>query len=277
MDTYNFKFECDDLRGVKICPGSGRFFKKMVAAILFFLIFPCLANAQPLTIISDPNPPFDYVKDGEIVGFTVDLLKLLLKRTGIDGKFEMYPWARAYEMAQKEKDILIYQLSYTEERAHLFQLVGPIIHATDCLWKLKNRKDIVLGNLEDAKYYRVGVVKDYYVHKYLLEKGFKEGMNLEAVHDDDMNVQKLASGRIDLMFIEELIFDYRVKELGYNRDDFENVLSVVSHDAFIGFSRQTSPDVVSRFAEALETMKKDGSYNSLLQKYGVSGPTPGKE
>lgn len=240
--------------------------------MILYLLVPYAATGQSLTIVSDPYPPFGYVKDGEIVGFTVDLVKLLLKRTGIDGKFVMYPWARAYEMAQKEKNILIYQLTYTEERARLFQLVGPIYHATDCLWKLKVRKDVVVQNLEDARQYWVGIVRGYFTHKYLLENGFEEGKNLEAVHDDDMNVKKLVSGRVDLMFLDEVVFNYRVATLGYNRDDFEKALSIISHDEYLGFSRQTSPNVVSRFTEALAAMKRDGSYDSLLQNYGVHAP-----
>ncbi len=241
--------------------------------VILFLIFPCLAAAQPLTIISDPYPPLGYVdKDGEIVGFTVDIIRLLLKRTGIEGKFVMYPWARAYEMAQKEKDILIYQLSYSKERERLFHLVGPILHESEYLFKLKDRKDVVVKNLEDAKNYRVGTVRDYFHHRYLLENGFEEGKNLEATHGDDMNIMKLISGRIDLMITSEIAFSYRVKELGYNRDDFQKTISVVSDDSYIAFSRQTSPHVISRFAEMLEAIKKDGSYYRILEKYGVSGP-----
>jgi polar amino acid transport system substrate-binding protein len=245
-------------------------FRRLVlVSVILCLILPRLAAGQPLKIITDPYPPFGYVKDGEIVGCTVDLIKLLLKRTGIDGKFVMYPWARAYKMAQKEKDILIYQLAYSEERDRLFQLVGPIYHSTDWLWKLKIRKDIVLQNLEDARQYRVGTVRDYFTHKYLLENGFKEGKNLEAVYDDDMNVKKLVSGRIDLMILDEVVFNYRVGVSGYSRDDFEKAFAVISQKSYLGFSRQTSPNVVSRFAEALASMKKDGSYYSILQEYGV--------
>jgi polar amino acid transport system substrate-binding protein len=73
--------------------------------VILFLIFPYLAAAQPLTIVTDPCPPLGYVnKDEEIVGFTVDVIKLLLERTGIEGKFEMYPWARAYEGIGRSKE-----------------------------------------------------------------------------------------------------------------------------------------------------------------------------
>lgn len=245
--------------------------------VILYLIMPCMADGQSLTIVSDPYPPFGYVKDGEIVGFTVDVIRLLLERTGIEGKFAMYPWARAYKMVQKKKNVLIYTLAYTKERERLFHLVGPIVHDSEYLFKLKGRRDVIVKDFEDAKNYMVGTVRDYATHKLLLEKGFEEGRNLETTHDDDMNIKKLASGRIDLMILTELVFNHRVKELGYKRDDFEKTLFVVSNDSYIGFSRQTSPDVVSRFSEALAEMKKDGSYDSILHKYGVRPPEVKKD
>ncbi len=247
-------------------------------AVILCLIVPCAAAGQSLTIVSDPYPPYGYVnKDGKIVGFTVDVIKLLLERTGIKGIFEMYPWARAYEMAQKEKGILIYTLAHTKDRERLFQLVGPVVHGSDYFFKLKGRKDVIVKNLANAQRYRVGTVRDYFTHRYLTENGFEEGKNLEATHDDDMNVKKLVSRRIDLMILDELVFNYRVKKLGYNRDDFEKTIVVISNDSYIAFSRQTSPDVVSQFAKALETAKKDGSYYRILEKYGVSSPVQEKK
>ena len=247
-----------------------RFRQVALCAMVLFLMAPWATAGQSLTIVSDPYPPLGYVQDGKIVGLTVDLITLLLQRTGIEGKFAMYPWARAYEMAQKEKDILIYQLTYTEERARLFQLIGPIVGDTDCLWKLKSRTDIVVNNLDEAKKYRIGVVRGYFVHTYLLQHGFEEGKNLEPVHDDELNIKKLVSGRIDMMFLAELIFNYRIKELGYNRDDFEIALPVITNEGYLGFSRQTSPDVVESFKYALEAIKKDGSYNEIMKEYGIN-------
>ena len=84
-----------------------------------------------------------------------------------------------------------------------------------------------------------------------------------------MNIKKIESGRIDLMIASEIAFSYRVAELGYHRDDYEKILVVISNDSYIAFSRQTSPNVVSRFTKALEAAKKDGSYNSILEQYGV--------
>jgi polar amino acid transport system substrate-binding protein len=241
----------------------------VLASVILCLISPHLAAGQPLTIISDPYPPLGYIKDGEIVGFTVDVIKLLLERTGIKGKFEMYPWARAYKKALEEKDILIYQLSYSKERDRLFQLVGPILHENEYFFKLKDRKDVVVKNLADAKQYHVGSVRDYFHHRFLLKNGFEEGKNLEATYGDEMNIKKLVSRRIDLMITSEISFSYRLKELGYNRDDFEMTLQVVSNDSYLAFSRRTSPNVVTQFADALDAIKADGSIDRILTEYGV--------
>jgi polar amino acid transport system substrate-binding protein len=230
------------------------------------------AATQPLTIVSSDYPPLGYVKDGEIVGISVDLIKVLQKRTGIEGKFVMYSWPRAYEMAQTDKDVLLYQMTYSEERARLFQLVGPIMQDTECFWKLKARKNIAVKELNDAKQYRIGVVRGAFTRGYLLERGFEEGKNIETVHDDDLNVKKLASGRIDLMFLTEKNFMDRVTNLGYKPDDFENVITVFHNYSYLGFSKQTSPDVVSKFARELEAIKKDGSYYRIMGSYAVKPP-----
>jgi polar amino acid transport system substrate-binding protein len=241
----------------------------LVVVTILCLIVPGRAAAQPLTIVSSEYPPLGYVKDGEIVGITVDLIKVLLKRTGIDGKFAMYSWPRAYEMAQTQKDVAIYTLTYSEERARLFQLVGPIVQDTECFFKLKTRKDVVVKDLNDAKRYRIGVVRGSFARGYLLERGFEEGKNVETVHEDDLNAKKLASGRIDLMLLPEKNFIDRVKRLGYKADDFENAMPVFFDYSYLAFSKQTSPDVVARFATELDAIKKDGSYYRIMGPYAA--------
>ncbi|WP_428625384.1 hypothetical protein [Sedimenticola sp.] len=72
------------------------------------------------------------------------------------------------------------------------------------------------------------------------------------------------------MFLAEFIFQYRIKELGLNKDDFEIALPVTSNEGFLGFSRQTSPDIVARFERALEEVKADGTYDAIRERYGIS-------
>jgi ABC-type amino acid transport substrate-binding protein len=72
------------------------------------------------------------------------------------------------------------------------------------------------------------------------------------------------------MFLAEFIFQYRIKELGLSNDHFEIALPVISNEGYLGFSRQTSPDIVARFEYALKEVKADGTYDAIRERYGIS-------
>lgn len=224
--------------------------------------------AQELQIVSDPYPPLGYVnKNGEIVGITVEIIRALLKETQINGTFRMLPWARAYKLAQTDENIAIYTLAKNKERERLFKLVGPVIQSKYYLFKLKKRHDIQLDSLSDAEKYLVGVVTDYYSHKYLLSREFKEEKNFEKVHNSELNLRKFAAERVDLLISTEVDFNYQVIELGYDLNHFEKALFVTSADSYIGFSRKTNNEIVKRFEQALDKIRADGTYDKILDRY----------
>ncbi|MDM8535524.1 transporter substrate-binding domain-containing protein [Desulfobacterales bacterium HSG17] len=238
-----------------------------ISILVIVLIFSNI-QASELQIVSDPYPPLGYVNnDGEIVGITVEIIRALLKESGFNGKFRMLPWARAYVLAQTEKNILIYTLVKNDERERLFKLIGPVIQSKYYLYKLKKRNDIQLSSLNDAKKYLIGVVDSYYSHKYLMSQGFQEGENLDKVRSSELNLQKFIAQRFDLIICPEFDFNYQAKKLGYDVNNFEKAYFVTSVDAYIGFSRKTDDEIVKRFGQALKSIRKDKTYDKILNKY----------
>jgi polar amino acid transport system substrate-binding protein len=61
-------------------------------------------------------------------GISYELVKSILKHSGIK-KFEIrwYPWARAYRIAQKEKNTAIFSILRSKEREELFDWTCKII------------------------------------------------------------------------------------------------------------------------------------------------------
>jgi len=238
-----------------------------VSTLVILLTFSNV-QASELQIVSDPYPPLGHVnKDGETVGITVDIIRALLKETGIKGNFRMLPWARAYMLAQTDENILIYTLVKNDERERLFKLIGPVIQSKYYLYKLKKRKDIQLAFLNDAEKYLIGVVNNYYSHQYLVSKGFKEGKNLDEVHSSELNFNKFAAERFDLLICTEVSFNYQIKKLGYDLNDFEKAYFVTSVDAYIGFSRKTDDEIVKRFEQALKIIRSNGTYDKISDRY----------
>lgn len=243
---------------------------KIICVSMLIMLMCFNAQAFELQIISDPYPPLGYVnKDGTIVGLTVDIIKALLKETGIKGRFYMLPWARAYLMAQTDENILIYTLIKNEERERLFNLVGPIIKSEYYLYKLKKRNDIKIDSLNDAKKHLIGVVNDYYSHKYLISQGFKEKKNLDKIHNSALNFKKFIAERFDLLICPEFDFKYQAKKFGYDLNIFEKAYFVTSVDAYIGFSRKTDKKIVKSFKQALINIRANGTYDKISDRYKI--------
>ena len=89
-------------------------------------------------------------------GVSTEVVLAVLKEVNVKAKIELYPWARAYQIATTKKNHLIYSIGRIPERENLFHWVGTIAPYKTSLYKLKIRKDIKIGSLNDAKRYTIG-------------------------------------------------------------------------------------------------------------------------
>lgn len=72
----------------------------------------------------------------------------------------IYPWARAYQMAQDAPNVLIYSIGRNEQREALFKWVGVIAPYDVYLYRLKSRPEVKVLSMNDIRNYRVGAVRD---------------------------------------------------------------------------------------------------------------------
>jgi len=68
--------------------------KNLIVAIASIFLF----SAQPLfsaelTILTENLPPLNYVKDGMLVGPSVEIVKEIQRRVESHAKIQVYPWA----------------------------------------------------------------------------------------------------------------------------------------------------------------------------------------
>ncbi len=223
-------------------------------------------SATEITIVTDDFPPFNYVLNGQVVGMATEVVQAVLKEAGFQAEIDTYPWARAYNMALEDENVLIYCIRRIKKRETLFKWVGTIAPRKTYLYKLKTRADIVLKTLDDAKVYTIGCVREDAKLQYLEGKGFTI---TEIVTQEEQNIKKLQVERIELTPYDELAFVYKVKELDLNLDSFEKAyfMDDISGETYMAFSQHTSDVLVESFRQALETIKSNGTYEKILQKY----------
>ncbi len=151
-------------------------------AVQTWFVLPAFA-ADEIRIVTEELPPYNMTQGGRLTGMSTEVVQAVLKEVGVPASIQSMPWARAYDMAQQEKNVLIYLIARTPEREPLFKWVGEIMRIDYHFYKLRERKDIVVPDLQSAKNYSVGVLREDVRHQYLRsEPGFHQTGHFGTEH-----------------------------------------------------------------------------------------------
>lgn len=220
--------------------------------------------AAELTIITENLPPLNYLEDGNLVGPSVEVVREIQKRVGSHEPIQVYPWARAYQIALEKENVVLFGMTHTADRQNLFKWVGPLATKRDIL-VAKKGSGIEIRSLEDAKKVRrIGTLRDDTRERLLQSLGFT---NLEAVSDEQLNAQKLILQRIDL-------WAYKIPGLrtvcdlaGVDHHQLYEVYHLRTIDVSIALSRTTNDAIVDRWLKAFQDMTLDGTLRSIRKKW----------
>ena len=236
----------------------------IVTSIVLITCQPVIG--EELTILTENLPPLNYIENGVLVGPSVEIVKQIQKRIGSEEIIQVYPWARAYQIALNEKNVVLFGMTYTKVREDKFKWIGPLATKRDIL-VAKKGSGIKIGRLEDAKKVnRIGTLRDDTRERLLKRHGFT---NLESVSDEQLNAKKLALGRIDL-------WAYKVPGLrticdlaGVDFAEFEEVYHLREIDLMIAFSKKTSDSLVQKWEDAFDEMLIDGTIRQIREKWNI--------
>jgi len=87
---------------------------------LFFIMFVSFLNvtawAATLEVVTTDFPPYQF-QEGEVLkGLATETVKAAISLSPHQGQINVYPWARAYQLAQGKKATLIFSIARTAER-----------------------------------------------------------------------------------------------------------------------------------------------------------------
>lgn len=234
------------------------------------------ALLSKVTVATCIEPPYQIQEEGRpLTGVSVELVQMMLKEAGVESTIHVYPWARAYSMAQRQENVMLFSILRNPPREKLFKWVGTLHPFRVSLYRMKDRPDIVVNTLDDAKKYRIGVLRDDSRNIYLRSQGF--GENLEEVTLDEQNINKLFLGRIDILPSDPIVLSYWFRVMNndptssqkYDIGKVEKFFRVPGADGenYVAMSLQTDDRVVEHFRRALNRVKASPRYRQLLDKY----------
>lgn len=228
------------------------------------LATPCaMTQAETLQVVTEDSS-YSYLENGKVAGSASVIVEQTLALAGItDYRMTLYPWARAYDMARLEPNVMIFPIIRSAGREALFKWVGELDQVTPVFYKLRERRDVVVKELPDAMRYSVGVVRDDARQQYLDSKGFTKVV-VSANNLD--NLRKLVSGQLELVPMPEREAREQCEDLHIAFEDLEAVytLDELSKGLYIALSQTTPDTTVKRIRQAFETLKADGSLARAL-------------
>lgn len=243
----------------------------IMGGLLTLLAASGSAAETPLRIVTEELPPYNMTQNGRVTGMSTEVVQAVLKEVGVEASIQPMPWARAYELALNESNVLIYSIVRTPSRESLFQWVGTIGPTKWFMYSLADRP-IKLNSLADAHGHQIATVNQDVGEQYLVSKGFRIGEELQSSTKYEHNYRKLKVDHVELWISNELNALYLTRQ---NGEDPNKVLiqslplpELSSEDGLnMAFSRKTPAQTVEKFRAGLETIRRNGVYDAIVRKW----------
>ena len=185
-----------------------------------------------------------------------------MSHTDLEYIIKLRNWDYGYNRVLDKPNHGIFCTTYTEDRAPLFKWVGPL---TRNLWTVfaPPGSDIEMDELEDAKGMTIGGYRGDVMTEYLLERGY----TVSQLDSDDLNPKRLALEQIDLWIADRLAGPYFASQ-----QDVEGLVPVYSFnktELYLAMNPNTPDEVMEELKEGLETIRENGMYEAIEDKYGL--------
>ena len=235
------------------------------AAVLASLLLaprPALA----LKLLTEENPPLNYTENKKLIGMATDVVQEMGRRAKIKLETDVMVWNQAYEKAQADKETCLYSTARLPNRENAFKWVGPIAANQWGLFALGGFTPTI-KSLADARPFRIGGVARDAKTEHLKQNSVT---NIFEVEDDKLNPGKLTLNRKEAQKIDLWIASVATaKRVAAQAkvSDIKLVYTVRDAESYLACSPRTSAATLKALADALEGMKKDGSYARIIARY----------
>lgn len=221
--------------------------------LLLMPAFSTSAQSSPkLTVVTENWLPYNYTnKDDELVGSSTEFVRRMLDNAGLEYSLSVYPWVRAYHLAQKEPNVLIYSIYRTTLRESLFHWICPINKPiAQYLYKLSARSDIQVRQLDDAKNYRLGINRESHSHQFILAAGFEEGKDFSTAPSTYHYFELLVNDRVDLLIDTEEGMKQKLAGAELPHDTTQSLMKLYEEPLCLAMSLNSDPKLIRQVEKA---------------------------
>ena len=219
-----------------------------------------VAENKKLVFVADRNaPPFSYTEAGKAKGLWVDLATAVADKMGTSYSVELGDWATAQQEVVDGKADVLYSLSFTPERARVYDLSFPVIKDLFTFFSLGKIGAIHLNDLNGV---RVGVTRGGSPHQIISNM---KDVTLVIFPTYEEAFTSLSEGRIDIFAADRWVGTYVLSQ-----GEWPGVTPALGNFASFssGFAvKKGNIKLRDRLNEAIVTLKKEGAFDSITKRW----------
>ena len=244
-----------------------------IAAVCFFTgAVPCRAETV-LLVGNQSKPPKIYREGDRAMGILVDIARYVDRRLpGVEFEFDLLPWSRAYEMAEKGEAGII-GLSMTESRLEIFDY-SQVVFYDEVVVVVRRGHEFPFSSIEDLRGLRVGVGRGGTFGDDF-DRAVQSGL-FELIEDngDVLRLKMLLADRIDVALIspgaiavEQLVANSET--LQPRRDELVVLPTPLKRDPnYLGFAKSMSMQgLIGKFNEILQQGYESGEIPCIIARH----------
>ena len=249
-------------------------FKGCSAAIIVgtLLGFSDFGHANPkstdqLRVVLEISPPHQTFENGKVAGLTTRVVELMLHHAKLTPQYEVYPWARAYRIAESTPNVLIYNMARTPSREQQFEWIGIVGSYKFGFLKLASRQDIQVQTLQDVHRYVVGAQRDDFSAEWLRTVAKQPAAQLQLQPDVVETWRLLVNGKLDLMIEDPSAIDDMLIKHMLKFEDVEFVLFIpeLEQQTWIALRKGSDPKLVQRLRAAYQQVEGSAELKKVME------------
>lgn len=256
--------------------------KISVKLTLYLAVFLFLMNgaiqARELRIVGVPAPPMRYLDENNVLrGFDIEVIDYIFKQQlGLEYTVKLIDSSPRIETEWKRGsfDVLL-TYSYKESRAEY--LIYPTQSHVNVSWHLfilkENVGKIAFETYSDLEGLTIGV-SDGKSYSPEFWEASQTIFSIDSMAKDSLQINKLLGRRFDAVPLETASALYKAIVGGY-LDRIAYLERPVAQKAYYNLFVKASdypdlPQLVEDYDAILDSMKKDGTLESILTRYGLT-------
>lgn len=242
------------------------------------------ATPRKFMFVCEEWPPFECVQDGNAHGINVDILERIMKTLNVPYEIRIYPWSRAWMMAERGSADAVLSVSYKASRESVlyyteeqraFPETGVI--PPDYLWISEYVFFVLTRNRDKFRFEsydqlradkpRIGTNRDYSYDSAFLEAG----LSSREFNDTKEGLEALVTGEIDLYPMDKTVGIATLHDMGLRESVTFLPNPLFSKPYLAPFVRSSGYPGIERlmhdFNRVLRSLRDSGEYETIVQEH----------